>query len=169
MHEFTANDIADLIEQHKPELLRFLSRRVSCDEDAHDILQETFIRYAEYGTANRVDNVRAFLFRVAANLAVDYRRSHDSRAYADLEPELADKLTDPTPLPEQRVLSLQRMTLLVQALAELHPKTREVFIMVRLKNLSYAETQFALGISQTTLIKHLNRAIDHCRERLDEA
>jgi RNA polymerase sigma-70 factor (ECF subfamily) len=169
MHEFTADGIADLMQQHRNELMVFLSQRVKCDEDAQDILQETFIRYAEYSGKNRVDNARAFIYRIAANLATDYMRNHARRSYVDLESEaMADTLADPAPTPEQCVMSQQKLEQLILALSELTPKCRDVFILLRLKNLTYPEVQQTLGISETMLLKYLNRAISHCRQRLEE-
>jgi RNA polymerase sigma-70 factor (ECF subfamily) len=49
-----------------------LAYRVSCPEAAQDICQETFIRYTGYQEKNTFDNPRAFIFRIAANLATDY-------------------------------------------------------------------------------------------------
>jgi RNA polymerase sigma-70 factor (ECF subfamily) len=94
-------------------LLRFLSQRVRCDEDAQDILQETLIRYAQYSQTNQVDNARAFIYRVAANLATDYLRSHARHAYADITPEaIAETVIDPAPLPDQCAISDQQLEIL---------------------------------------------------------
>ncbi|WP_269454774.1 RNA polymerase sigma factor, partial [Methylomonas koyamae] len=80
MLELTADDIADLMHKHRRELLRFLAQRIRCTDAAQDIFQETFIRYAGYGGKDRIDNPRAFIFRIAANLATDYLRSHQRHA-----------------------------------------------------------------------------------------
>ncbi len=170
MYDITADTLTDLMQAYERDLLCFLSQRVRCDQDAQDIVQETFIRYAQYSKTNQVDNARAFLYRVAANLATDYLRSHARHAYADITPEaVAETVIDPAPLPDQCAMSDQKLEILIQALAELPPKCRDVFIMLRLKNQTYAEVEQALGISQTMIMKYLTRALSHCRKKLEES
>ncbi|MEQ1560113.1 MAG: sigma-70 family RNA polymerase sigma factor [Methyloglobulus sp.] len=170
MYNLTADALTDLMQAYERDLLRFLSQRVRCDEDAQDIVQETFIRYAQYSKTNRVENARAFIYRVAANLATDYYRNHARRAYADITPEvMAETIIDPAPLPDQCAMSEQQVEMLIQALAELPPKCRDVFIMLRLKNQTYAEVEQALGISQTMILKYLTRTLSHCRQKLEES
>ncbi len=135
MFDFTANTIACLMQQHRSELLRFLAQRVSCPETAQDIFQETFIRFNGYGQKNAVENPRAFLFRIAANLATDYLRSQSRYAYHQPEHDHAlAKLEDPALSIEAAVISQQEFELLIQALQDLPPKCRDVFIMLRLKH-----------------------------------
>jgi RNA polymerase sigma-70 factor (ECF subfamily) len=168
MIEFTANTLACLMQQHRSELLRFLAQRVSCPETAQDIFQETFIRYNGYREKNSIENPRAFLFRIAANLATDYLRSHVHQAYHQPEQDyILVELEDPALSVEATVISQQELELLIQALQELPPKCRDVFIMLRLKHYSYAQVEQELGISSTMILKYLNRALTYCRERLE--
>jgi RNA polymerase sigma-70 factor (ECF subfamily) len=168
MQHFIADTITGLMQQHQTELMSFLSQRVKCSEDAQDILQETFIRYAEYSGKTQVDNPRAFIYRIASNLATDYFRSHASRSRLYAEPEKhIDIYADPAPSPEQCAMSQQQLDRLIQALSELPPKCRDVFIMLKLKNHSYAEVEQQLGISETMAVKYMNRALTHCRQKLD--
>lgn len=170
MLEFTANDIAALMQKHRCELLRFLSRRISCSETAQDIFQETFIRYAGYSGKDAVDNPRAFIFRIAANLATDHLRSRSRQPYQEPETDEYFAECEASALSVERTaISQQELERLIQALSELPPKCREVFIMLRLKQYSYAQVEQELGISQTMILKYLNRALTHCRRRLGDA
>ena len=168
MIEFTADTIARLMQQHRSEILRMLAYRVSCPEAAQDIFQETFIRYTGYREKNTVDNPRAFIFRIAANLATDYLRSRARQSYQQPEPDdFIATLEDPALSVEEVAISQQEFELLLKALAELPPKCREVFIMLRLKEYSYAQVEQELGISSTMILKYLNRALTHCRQRME--
>jgi RNA polymerase sigma-70 factor (ECF subfamily) len=164
MLELTATDIADLMHKHRRELLGFLSQRISCTEAAQDIFQETFIRYAGYGGKDRVENPRAFIFRIAANLATDYLRSH-SRHSADDEAEGGEQSALSV---ERTVMSQQQLEQLIAALDELSPKCREVFVLLKLKHCSYAEVEQRLSISQTMIFKYLTQALRHCRQRIGD-
>ncbi|MBD9354358.1 RNA polymerase sigma factor [Methylomonas albis] len=167
MLELTAADIADLMHKHRHELLRFLSQRISCTDTAQDIFQETFIRYAGYGDKDSVENPRAFIFRIAANLATDYLRSHsrDVEAAANEEAEVGVQSSLSA---ERTVMSQQQLEQLITALDDLSPKCREVFVLLKLKHCSYAEVEQRLGISQTMIFKYLTQAMRHCREKVGD-
>jgi len=167
MIEFSADMIAAMMQRHRSELLRFLAQRVSCPDAAQDIFQENFIRYAGYRDKSAVDNPRAFIFRIAANLATDYMRSRGRQPHQPESAEIIAGLEDPKRSVEQTVISQQEFEILFQALAELPPKCREVFIMLRLKEYSYAQVEQELGISSTMILKYFNRALTLCRQRLE--
>ncbi|AEG01265.1 RNA polymerase sigma factor [Methylomonas methanica] len=167
MVELTANDIADLMNQHRQELLRFLLLKVDCKDTAQDLFQETFIRYAGYNRKSEIENPRAFIFRIATNLATDYLRSRSRQHLQDNDEDRLEQIEAPASSLEHSAISQQRLDLLIDALAELPPKCREVFILLKLKHYSYAQVEQRLGISQTMILKYLNRALSHCRQRLD--
>lgn len=156
-----------MMQRHRSELLRFLAQRVSCPDAAQDIFQETFIRYAGYREKSTVENPRAFIFRIAANLATDYMRSRARQPQQPESGEIIAGLEDTKRSVEQTVISQQEFEILFLALADLPPKYREVFIMLRLKEYSYAQVEQEQGISSTMILKYLNRALTHCRQRLE--
>ena len=86
-----------------------------------------------------VKNPRAFLFRMAANQAIDYLR-HQTR-YAEREIDLSEfpDLVDPAPSVKDIISGRERMERLKQAVAELPPNYREIFILRNIKHYSYAE------------------------------
>lgn len=168
MIEFTTNDIATLMERYRNELLNYLAQKVSCKDTAQDIFQETFIRCAGYNQKNTIDNPRAFIFRIASNLAIDYLRGCSRHTLHNIDTEeLVESIEHPAPSVERTAISEQQLQLLMQALSELPPKCRDVFIMLKLKHYSYAQVEQQLGISQTMILKYLTRALTHCRKQLD--
>ncbi|MEC4748532.1 sigma factor [Methylomicrobium sp. Wu6] len=89
-----------LCKKHRYELLRFLSYRVSYSETAQDLFQETFIRYAGYDGKTSVENPRAFIFRIAANLATDYLRGRLRRSEAEQQEDSIPAESEILGLPE---------------------------------------------------------------------
>ena len=76
--------------QHQGELQKHLLRYVGCVNTAEDLLHDTFLRIAELEFEGDNANVRAFLYRIAGNLALDYLRREVRRqvwdtGQADLE------------------------------------------------------------------------------------
>lgn len=166
----SASHIAELMQKHRNELLRFLSQRVRCSETAMDIFQDTFIRYAGYKSKDTITNPKAFIFKIAANLATDYLRADSRRAkhLVNHDEDSIESVEAAHPTLEQGAISEQQLEQLIEALEELPPKCRRVFILLKFKHYSYAEVAQELGISQTMILKYLNRALTHCRTRLDD-
>ena len=160
---------ANLLQTHQEELLRFIVRRVNCRETARDILQDCFIRFADYLEQKTVQNPRAFLFRMAANQSTDYLRQHQTRLIerdSDLS-ELVD-LADPAPLPDEAVYGAERLAKLKQALEQLQPEYRQVFVLRNIKHLSYQEITEITGLSYNTIFKYIQKALLHCQRHLEE-
>jgi RNA polymerase sigma-70 factor (ECF subfamily) len=128
----TFNDLRD-------ELLSTLCFMLGNSEDAHDVAQEAFLRCwkSREGMAE-VLNGRAWIFRVALNAAKDLRRSAWRRKVKPLlGAEIMPMLDDNTPShqAEERE-SLQRLR---QALLQLRPDEKEVFLLRQNADLTYEE------------------------------
>ena len=131
----------------------------SCDL-AEEITQETFLRLQRTLREEAVLNdVRAWLFRVARNLWIDSKR--DNRRYgptldgnhsADLE------CRDSEPDPEQQLIHRERIRLMDQAIARL-PKLQRECVRLKAQGLRYHEIADALGISMTAAVDCVRRAL----------
>ena len=69
--------IQRLFEDHNDSLLRFLSVRLRSVEEAREVAQEAYVRLLKLDEPNAVSFFRAFLFRTAANLAIDRMRKRE--------------------------------------------------------------------------------------------
>jgi RNA polymerase sigma-70 factor (ECF subfamily) len=159
---------AQLLETHRDELLRFINRRISCQETALDILQDCFLRLTAYMEENTLQNPRAFLFSMAANQATDHLRQQLRFAERESDIDEIPDLVDPAPSVEEVLIGRQRLDQLKQALSELPLKHREVFILRNIKQLSYAEITEQTGLSYNTIFKYLNEVLLHCQKRLQD-
>jgi RNA polymerase sigma factor (sigma-70 family) len=168
MFEFTANDTAELLQKHHRELQRFLARRIGCQDTIEDIMQMMFLRLCGYQSETGVENPRAFLFKVASNLAADHLRSQERRSETPLAEDLFGQFIDDAPSPEAVLFSQQQLALLKQSIQELPPKCREVFILCKFENYTYLEVAKQLGISEGTVTKHMIKALEHCKRRVFE-
>jgi len=145
--------------EHRDALLRFLLRRLGSLPLAEEMAQETWLRAASTEGAAAIDNPRSYLFRIAANLAID----HGRRAGQQVEVEAADAVLqavpDPRPSPESEAHHRAEYARLVRAIDALPPRCREVFVMARFDGLRYAEIAARLGISRNTVISHVVHAL----------
>lgn len=145
-------------------LLRYFDRRVGRD-DASDLVQEVYLRAAGSGLFTRVGNPAGFLRRVAQNLLIDRSRRARLRG---VELPLDEAQGIATPAEQEMALDeadLLRMYEL--ALDALPAKTRRVFVMHRVEELTYREIHEQLGISMATVEYHMMKALVHLARVLD--
>lgn len=163
----TADNLITAFEAHYEELKVFVRRRVRCPAMAADIVQETYVRAVTAKTPSRVGNPRAFLYRVAGNLAIDHLRREQRRQAIMADGVTADFVPDGQPCAERTVAARQRLDHLRRIVDELPPKCRMVFVLRRFDGLDQAEIAARLGISRNMVEKHLRKALVHCAARLD--
>jgi len=161
---------ADLIErlfrEHNAALTRFLMLRLRSYQAAREVAQEAYVRLLSLHEPGAVSYLRAFLFRTAANLAIDRQRREEAHSRATELPlfhEFADSRT-----PERRVAGVQEIQRLDRLLAELPPKCRQAFVMNRLYGMDFAAVAAEMGMSERSARVYVERALLHCRERMDE-
>ncbi|WP_407351533.1 RNA polymerase sigma factor [Luteimonas sp. R10] len=149
------------------ELVRHLRRRVGDSERARDVAQDTYLRLLDtesrQGRQEEIRDARAFIYRVAGNLAIDAAR-RDQRTSGEGEPD--PSLPDPVPDPEHRAVVDDRLRQLDRALRELPPNARLALLLFRVDGLSHAQIARRLSVSESMVAKYLAQALRHCRDRL---
>lgn len=150
--------LAQLYQRHRSELLAFLVRRVRCPETARDLVQDAFVRLMHSERAE-VNNLRAFLYRIANNLSIDHARRAQVRGQQD-DDALEQLLTDASP--ERSAVASNTLAHLERLIDGLPSPTREVFLLARVEQMSYKDIAARLGIDTRAVERHLNKALSHC-------
>lgn len=131
--------------------------------DAHheveDVVQESYLRVWRTRAGQPLASARAFLFKVARNVTLDFlRRRHISpvRAVGDLAalPVMEDR-----PGVAETVAFDEKVRLLAEGIATLPPRGREILMMRKFQNLPQREVAARLGIAEKTADEHLARAL----------
>jgi len=166
MLTFSPVDAESLIEQHRQELAIFLLRRVSCPDTTNDLLQDLFLRLVNVKSTKPIQNPRAFLYRIAANLATDYLRGQQTGPldWADHE-TLATTAVSASP--EQHLLNRQELDLCEQTLRQLPPLCLKIFMMSRFDGLTHQQIADELGISVSWVEKNIIKALKQCKQALN--
>lgn len=159
--------LAQAAEAYYGELRKFLLLRTGSPSLADDIVQETWIRASTTGAA-MPDNPRAYLYRIAGNLATDHLRRTRTRAATVSEGDVPEEVPSDDPAPDRVVAARQDLGLLAEAIRELPPKCREVFLLYRGQGLTMRQIALRLEIAEKTVEKHIARGMVHCRRRLRE-
>lgn len=171
------SSLSQAVELYYDELQLFIRQRTGSSSVAEDVIQETWIR-ANTTSVDLPDNPRAYLYRMAGNLAVDHIRRQQAWDKAGCgENEKGDEvssLLEDEPLSTEPevvdiVIAQKEFAALNMAVQELPDKCREVFLLYRGQGLSMRQIAAQLSISEKTVEKHIARAMLHCRARLRDA
>jgi RNA polymerase sigma-70 factor (ECF subfamily) len=147
------------VREHERAILNYLWRMTGDEQGAYDLTQEVFLRaWQRFDQVRGYDNPRAWLFRVATNLALTTlarRRPLTSEATLDAENEPA--VSDPS-------WRLVRRDLVRRTLQRLNPQRRAALCLREVYGLSYPEVAKALGVSVAAARMTLSRACEQFRE-----
>jgi RNA polymerase sigma-70 factor (ECF subfamily) len=119
-------ELAAIYEARRGEVFGFLLRMTHDADEADDLVQETFIKLVREARAGRMpDDVRPWLYRVAANAAISRKRRFST--FGRLVPRLVDR-GEPE-RPEGEVVRHERDAEVRAALDRLHPEARAALLM----------------------------------------
>lgn len=151
-----------LVQQYRRLVVSVAYRQGLDLAEAEDVAQETFIRaWLALPKYHRLaGSWRAWLCRIAINLAIDFHRRQRPRL--ELDEALSDSVDGP---PEQAEKQAQAQ-LVRYALAQLPPASRAALVLCEYEGLSYAEIAAALDIPLGTVMSRLNYARHRLRELL---
>lgn len=155
-----SDSLSTLYRDHHGWLAGWLRRKLGNGHDAADLAHDTFLCILAARNAAAIEEPRKYLATIAKGLVVDrFRRQSIETAWLET---LAAR---PEPLavsPETRALILETLLAIDRMLDELGPRAREIFLLAQFEGLTYAAIGERLGVSVTTVKKHLARALAHC-------
>jgi RNA polymerase sigma-70 factor (ECF subfamily) len=158
---------------YRSELLRFLAARRAAPDEAEDVLQDLFVRVRTMDSGP-IAEPRAYLYKVAANLLFDRRRSAARRSQREqiwTEVQLGDEMEiDERPSVEHEIAVRQELAIVAAAIAGLPERTADILRRYRIDGAGQKAIAAALGISLSSVEKHLQRgyrAVAEARRQLD--
>ena len=155
-------DLVQLMAEVRPALVRFFYRRCKSPAKAEDLAQEVVLRVLSRHDLTNLENAKGYIFRAAANLWRDHRRRLKTRGAAEVEWADDSVLNVTEEVSLERVIYSKEALFLVQAaLLELTERTRDVFVLNRYEQMTYASIAESLGISESAVEKHMSKALEH--------
>jgi RNA polymerase sigma-70 factor (ECF subfamily) len=152
-----------LFEQYHTAVFAYLVRLLDDREWAHDLTQETFLRlFRARNRLPKVENHRAWVYRIATNLAFNALKRHRRFAWLPWRGTDVAHLSVPDPTEEfDRSLTVER------ALAQLPPAYRAPLLLYSHYGFSVGEVAQALNISKGAVKTRLYRARKMFRQVYD--
>ena len=165
---------ADLVSRYQSKIYRLAKNITQNNEDAEDVLQEAFLKaYSHLAGFQRNSRFYTWIVRIAVNEALMKLRKRRSDRTVPLdepvdtgEEAVAREIAVWEDNPEQRYSHEEMQQILDDAVDELKPDFRTVFVLRDIEELSTEETAETLGISIPAVKSRLLRARLALREKL---
>ena len=155
-----------LVERHSRALFRLAYRMTGNQQDAEDVVQESFLRaYRQLGRFDQRASFGTWLYRIAANCALDLIRARKRRA--DLEPEEQPQIPAGDPGPDRLALSGEVRERVARALGTLSAVERTAFVMRHYEGLGIEEISQVLGVQANAAKHSVFRAVQKLRRALE--
>src|SRR5262245_55161616 len=167
--------VSEVVGQERPRLRNWIRRQLADPAEVDDILQDVFVELVvAYRALQPIEDVSAWLFRVARNRITDFFRRKKPTALADevqsVDADDAGTLDDLLPSldagPDAAYTRAALIDELQEALEEMPPEQREVFLAHEVEGLSFKDIAARTGVSVNTLIARKHYAVLQLRERL---
>lgn len=152
--------------RHREELVAFAEQKTN-PQHAEDLVQETFLRLLQHADIKGIDNHRAYLYKVTANLSVDQFRRMPPVDCLDESGIEFDTLVCPLPQPDTVAESREKYRFCMQALGTLPDMVRTVFLLHRVDGMPQAEISKAFNLPLRTVERYCAKALAHCCQALD--
>lgn len=161
-----------LVERYSPKVFRLAYRMTGNEQDAEDVVQETFLRvYRRLSQFESRANFGTWLYRIGVNTAFDQMRGRQRRmgSLGQADPEgdgPALEVASRDPQPDRLALSNEVRRELIAALAILAPKEKAAFVLRHFEGMSIDEISGVLGLRANAAKNCIFRAVQKLRARL---
>ena len=162
---------SELAARFQRPLMTFFLRRIKDRSLAEDLTQDVLLKVVRACEKGQIERADSYVFKVAINLLRDQRRRAVRAGPAifvpieedrdgPLETQLVEAIS-----PERVLLSEDSLADVLRCLEELGELTRNIFILFRLENMKQKDIAALYGIGQSTVEKHVVKAVLHLANR----
>jgi RNA polymerase sigma-70 factor (ECF subfamily) len=160
--------VQNTIRRYHDSLIQFLRQRLRVPEDALDVAQEAYIRLMQYQDSRQIRSPSSVLFRIAINVANDHARAEAARGVTNQCSVDDLDIASDEPSAERELTARQDLALLYTVIEQLPPKCRQVFLLSRVRRMTYGEIARHCGISSKMVEKHVSHALAVCMRKVSE-
>lgn len=155
-----------LLERYWRPLAAYAARLLDSDDAGQDVAQETFLRlWARREELAPASVLRALLYRIARNIALNERRAGAVRArWAEREPDTLMPSDPGTPM--HALIEHELEAAVTRAVDGLPPRRREAFVLMRFHGLSHRQIAEVMGLAPQTVANQIGAAVADLRRAL---
>jgi RNA polymerase sigma factor (sigma-70 family) len=166
--ESTAVAVSELFREHNRVLVGYLRSRLGSEQEAKEVAQEAYVRVLQLHEPGTPGLLRAYLFKTAANLAIDRLRHRRVRQRSEEQPQLFEELnttSGESADPAERLMAREQVEQLLGYLQELPSKCQQVMNLHRFEGVSQRDVSLRLGISERMVRRYVTYAMVYCHLR----
>jgi RNA polymerase sigma factor (sigma-70 family) len=157
--------VSELFRDNNRALISYLLAHLCNEQEAREVAQEAYVKLLQLDQPGAIGFLRTYLFRTAANLAIDRIRRRGRKERIDRLDFFEERSEDASV--EHAVLAEQELKILRQAIAELKPKCRRAFILHKFNERSIIDVAAEMELTPRMVRSYIARAVFYCRLRLD--
>ena len=160
--------ITDAYVQHESAIKRFIGKFLPRPNDIEDVSQEAFLKAFVAEKKHAIDQPKSFLFRVARNVALSHLRQKSRHPTDQIEDFESSDVVATECSSEDQVIAHQQLGIRCDAVADLTPQVRRVYLMRKVYGMSHKEIAERMGITRSTVEKHLTKGMLLCERYVRE-
>jgi RNA polymerase sigma-70 factor (ECF subfamily) len=146
--QIASETLTSLYDQYLDQIYNYVFYRVGNTQDAEDLTEMVFLKAFEYlsrsKSGKKLENARAWIFRIAHNLVVDHYRT--KKSYTSIDDDFLIHSSDPQP--ETAFQQKEEFQGMIKALKSLDPTFQQVLICRFIDGLSHRETARIMNIKE---------------------
>ncbi len=158
------SEFKQIFEEFYSPLCNFVYRYVNDRDLAEDMVQSVFVRLWENRESIQLTgSLKSYLFTSTRNAALDHIRSNKRHA------EMLEQTKPPVsedPVDDEEAGRMLFRTKLQQAIQQLKPKTKKIFLLHKVEGLTYTEISEHLDIPKRTVEYNIYAALSQLKEKL---
>ncbi|MEI6042300.1 MAG: RNA polymerase sigma factor [bacterium] len=157
-------DFSKTYEEHSDAIFRYAYFKLSDTEKAKDVVQDTFVKFWEYISAeSELQNVKALLYRIALNTIIDLYRKRKTFSLDTL----AEDGFEPIYEPEKNEFERHESEAVLKAINELGEEDRNIMFMRYVEGLSFDDIAEVVGERSNTIAVKVHRLLKQLRQSLN--
>jgi len=162
------SDILKAFLENEAAIKRFLKRYCSVSQTVEDYAQETFLKGFAAETRTTIAEPKAFLFKIAKNVALAESRKNSRSANGHLQEveDVSQILDEEQSTQDEWLDGRKKLIQFSKAVAHLTPQCRRAFLMRRIDGLQYKQIANRMGISVSAVEKHVANGLLKCNRHL---
>lgn len=161
----TKEDFSEIYDKYIDKIYRFIFIKVNSEDTAQDLASETFLRFWElFSNDKKIDNIQAFLYKIAKNLVIDYYRGKGKVKIVPIE---STSIIDDSKGLEEKVQDNLNILEVKAALTGLKEDYQDIIIWHYLDDLSISEIAVISEKSEGAVRVMLHRALKDLKEVLE--
>ena len=155
--------VSQLFREHNRVLVGYLTARLRSEQEAKEVAQEAYVRVLQLQESRSPSLLRAYLFKIADNIAIDRLRQQQTRSRLDQPREWDDIFIEPSA--ERTLIAREELVHLGQLVAELPKKYQQAFTLHRLEDHSFADIARHMGLKERMVRRYVTNTLVYLRLR----